>query len=77
MRKVRIAVVMDSKGEWYAEGWGFSAEPNADDADMEKAVLRRINTYDSITDVRFVEVDFPVPQFQRKETLQGELIQKE
>jgi hypothetical protein len=54
--RVRIAVAIDSGGEWNANGWGGAGEPYSPDA---MAMARECVGADAA--VYWIEADLPVP----------------
>jgi hypothetical protein len=67
--KVRIAVVINPKGEWFSSGWGRGQgkEPVTDKEKMDCAV----EMLDECETRYFIEVEIPVPE---TKTIQAEIV---
>lgn len=67
--RVRIAVAVDDRGWWNAEGWGHHESEKPSDGVLAGAARRALLNRASV--VHFVEVELPVPE---SETFQGAVV---
>ncbi len=66
--RVRVAVLMNGDGKWSAQGWRDASDERL--RDRVKDTFLDCEWLDEHTQLRFIEVDLPIP---RAETLPGRL----
>lgn len=70
--RVKIAVAVNTNGNWAANGFGGDNSKSKSSLDIMKSIARESLDYDSTPEmvVHWIEADVPIPESQ---TIQGDL----